>query len=321
MQRFDDLSDIPSDFGPSVVTIGNFDGVHRGHQALLRQVVDVAARRGLTSVALTFDPHPLAVLHPERAPQLIADHATRLERIAALGIDAVLTMPFTRELASLSPEAFVEQVFVESLDAQVVVVGRDTRFGVRNSGNVDTLRELGVRHGFEVIVLDDVVDEGGDGARFSSSVIREHLAGGDVEGAADVLDRMHEVRGVVVRGHQRGRELGFPTANLSAESTGLIPADGVYAGWLVRDALPDSDPEHRMPAAISVGTNPTFDDVPHRTVEAYVLDRDDLDLYDEHVRVEFAHRLRGNTKFESIETLIAQITDDVDRARALLTTP
>lgn len=319
MLRFADLTEIPADFGPSVVTIGNFDGVHRGHQALLGAVVEQARRRGVLSVALTFDPHPVAVLFPERAPQTIADLDTRLERIAATGIDAVLTMQFTHELAAMTPQEFVEQVFVDVLHADAVVVGRDTRFGVRNSGDVGTLRELGAQFGYDVVVLDDVVDAAGDRARFSSSAVRDDLATGEVERAAAILGRLHEVRGTVVRGHQRGRELGFPTANLCRSATGLIPADGVYAGWLVRDDLPESHPDRRMPAAISVGTNPTFDDVPVRTVEAYVLDRDDLYLYDEPVRVQFAHRLRGNTKFDSIETLIHQMGQDVDRARNLLT--
>nr|WP_279672496.1 bifunctional riboflavin kinase/FAD synthetase [Flexivirga meconopsidis] len=308
------LTDLPADFGESVVTIGNFDGVHRGHAALLASVVELARERDARSVAVTFEPHPLKVLFPDRAPTLISSSAERLELLDATGLDAVLVLPFTKELAALTPEEFVREFFVDGLRADAVVVGRDTRFGVNNSGDVDTLRELGAKFGFDVRVLADV----GEGHRLSSTEVRSALTDGDAERAATVLGRPHEVRGEVVLGLQRGRELGFPTANLSPESEGMVPADGVYAGWLVRESLPTADPEHRMPAAISVGTNPTFDDVPQRTVEAYVLDRDDLDLYGETVRVQFVKRLRGNTKFDSIDALIDQMTRDVDAARDLL---
>ncbi|WP_265447406.1 bifunctional riboflavin kinase/FAD synthetase [Flexivirga meconopsidis] len=314
MLRATKLTDLPADFGESVVTIGNFDGVHRGHAALLASVVELARERDARSVAVTFEPHPLKVLFPDRAPTLISSSAERLELLDATGLDAVLVLPFTKELAALTPEEFVREFFVDGLRADAVVVGRDTRFGVNNSGDVDTLRELGAKFGFDVRVLADV----GEGHRLSSTEVRSALTDGDAERAATVLGRPHEVRGEVVLGLQRGRELGFPTANLSPESEGMVPADGVYAGWLVRESLPTADPEHRMPAAISVGTNPTFDDVPQRTVEAYVLDRDDLDLYGETVRVQFVKRLRGNTKFDSIDALIDQMTRDVDAARDLL---
>nr|WP_212756051.1 bifunctional riboflavin kinase/FAD synthetase [Flexivirga aerilata] len=308
------LRDLPADFGESVVTIGNFDGVHRGHAALLASVVELARERGATSVAVTFEPHPLRVLFPDRAPTLISSSTERLELLEATGLDAVLVLPFTTELAALTPEEFVREFFVDGLHATAVVVGRDTRFGVNNSGDVDTLRALGETFGFDVRVLADV----GEGHRISSTEVRSALGDGEVDRAATVLGRPHEVRGEVVMGLQRGRELGFPTANLSPEPEGMVPADGVYAGWLERESLPADDPEHRMPAAISVGTNPTFDDVPQRTVEAYVLDRDDLDLYGETVRVQFVQRLRGNTKFDSIDALIEQMTRDVDAARDLL---
>ncbi|NHN54266.1 bifunctional riboflavin kinase/FAD synthetase [Calidifontibacter sp. DB0510] len=314
MLQLTDLASVPSEVVPSVVTIGNFDGVHLGHGALLDEVVRQARGRSIHAIAVTFDPHPLRVLHPDRAPDQLCDLPTRLERIADHGVDVTLVLPFTLELAAMSPEEFVHAVFVQALGAQAVVVGRDTKFGAKNSGDVDTLRELGQKYGFEVTVLQDVGDDG----RFSSTSVRAHLHEGDIPAAAHVLGRLPEVRGTVVRGHMRGRELGFPTANLSPESTGLVPADGVYGGWLVRDNLPEDHPDHRMPAAISVGTNPTFDDVPERTVEAYVLDRDDLDLYDEHVRVEFVQRLRGNVRFDSIEALIEQMTRDVDICRDLL---
>lgn len=314
--RLTKLTDVPADLGETVVTIGNFDGVHRGHQALLSAVCELATERQARSVAVTFDPHPLQVLRPDHAPRLISPKATRLERLAQTGLDVVLVLGFTNELAAMSPEEFVREVFVDTLHASAVVVGRDTRFGARNAGDVGTLRELGESYGFEVRVVADV----GEDHRLSSTQVREALAGGDVDTADDILGRPHEVRGEVVRGLQRGRELGFPTANLRTDRDcqGFVPADGVYAGWLVREQLAEDDPEYRMPAAISVGTNPTFDDVPERTVEAYVLDRDDLDLYGETVRILFVERLRGNTKFDSIEALITQMTRDVDAARDLL---
>ncbi|GAB3579264.1 bifunctional riboflavin kinase/FAD synthetase [Calidifontibacter terrae] len=312
MLRLNSLDDIPSDLGPTVVAMGNFDGVHRGHQALLAQVVDEAARRSAAPVAVTFDPHPLAFLHPERAPQPIADLQTRLDRIEAAAIAATLVLPFTAELAAMTPREFVQGVFVDRLHVAAVLCGKDTRFGVRNSGDVETLRALGAELGFEVVVLDDV----GEGSRWSSTGVRTALAEGDVTSAAHTLGRPHSVRGTVVHGFERGRELGFPTANLSQDAVGLIPADGIYAGYLWRPALPTSNPDHRMPAAISVGTNPTFDGT-QRTVEAYVLDRTDLDLYDEEVVVEFVERLRGNVRFDGIGPLIEQMNHDVARARLI----
>lgn len=306
------LEDVPADLGPTVVTMGNFDGVHLGHQALLRAAVTQAHQRGARSVAVTFDPHPIAVLRPEQAPEPLADLATRLERIAAMGIDVALVLPFTHELAAMTPEDFVRQVFVARLHAQAVVCGHDTRFGVRNSGDVDTLRHLGAQYGFTVNVLADV----GEGRRFSSTAVRDALREGDVTDAAHVLGRPHSVKGMVVHGFRRGHELGFPTANLEQDSTGMVPADGIYAGYLVRPAVPAGHPDHRMPAAISVGTNPTFDGKA-RTVEAYVIDRTDLDLYDEVVVVEFVRRLRGTVKFDGIAALIEQMTRDVDQAREI----
>ena len=310
MLRLTETSELPSGFGPSVVTIGNFDGVHLGHRTLLGAVVQRARHEGLASVAVTFEPHPLAVLHPERAPVLVSSLRDRLVTMEQIGLDAVVVMPFTLELAAMSPRNFVRTVFVDGLHAHAVVVGRDTRFGARNEGDVDTLRALGTEFGFEVQVQEDV----GEGGRYSSTEVRSDLVAGDVAGASRILGRPHAVTGMVVRGAQRGRELGYPTANLAQDATGFVPADGVYAGWLVRT-------EHngeRLPAAISVGTNPTFDGT-QRTVEAYVLDRTDLDLYDEVVVVEFTDRLRSNIRYDSIEPLIEQMGRDVDRARALLT--
>lgn len=315
MLRLTDPRELPADFGPTVVTLGNFDGVHRGHVAVLETVLEQARARGQRSVAVTFEPHPLAVLHPEKAPDMLMGLEDRLFLLEQRGLDAVVVMPFTRELAAQTPKEFVETTFVDGLRASCVVVGRDTRFGVKNSGDVGTLEELGAEFGFDVIALDDV----GPGVRWSSSQVRSLLADGKVDEAAEVLGRPHCVVGEVVKGFQRGRELGFPTANLSQDAEGVVPADGVYAGWLVRRTRARDDAEYRLPAAISVGTNPTFD-IPLRTVEAYVLDRTDLDLYGETVGIEFVEHLRGNVKFDSIDALIEQMTADVDASRALLVT-
>jgi riboflavin kinase / FMN adenylyltransferase len=311
--RWTNLSQVPAGFGPSVVTLGNFDGVHRGHRAVLGAVVEQARATGARAVAVTFEPHPVAVLHPGRAPQLIAGPEQRLALLEGTGLDAVLVMEFTRELAAWTPEQFVRTVFVEALGARVVVVGKDTRFGVRNSGDVTTLRTLGREHGFEVLTLEDL---GGE-VRWSSSRVRELVAAGDVSGAAEILGRPHRVSGTVVHGDHRGRELGYPTANLGPVVSGLVPADGVYAGWLLRPGLSPGHPDSTMPAAVSIGTNPTFDGTSRR-VEAYVLDRTDLDLYGEDVALEFVERLRPTERYDSVEALLDQMAQDVERCRTVL---
>jgi riboflavin kinase/FMN adenylyltransferase len=322
VQRFTGLDAVPEGFGPSVVTIGNFDGVHRGHQAVLEAVVGSARRRGVPAVAVTFDPHPRAVLRPESAPPVLTTTEDRLRLLEAAGLDAVLLIAFTLEFAQWSPERFVREVFVEALHAAAVVVGRDTRFGHRNSGDLATLCELGERLGFEVEVVEEFGPEQGDadGRRWSSSWARELLAEGDVRAATAILGRPHRVVGVVVHGDHRGRELGYPTANLAQDAVGQIPADGVYAGRLVRPVLPPGAPDAVLPAAISVGTNPTFDGT-QRRVEAYVLDRDDLDLYGERVAFEFVERLRPTVRFDGVEPLIEQMAADVARSRQVLGAP
>jgi riboflavin kinase/FMN adenylyltransferase len=326
VQRWTSLDAVPAGFGPSVVTIGNFDGVHRGHQAVLAAVVQAARARGLPAVAVTFEPHPVAVLFPERAPAVLTAPDHRLELLAATGLDAVLVLEFTLEFAQWSPERFVREVFVEALHAALAVVGRDTRFGHRNSGDVATLRELGAALGFDVETVPEFgAGEGpaGDGAaprRWSSTWVRELLADGEVAAAAEVLGRPHRVTGVVVHGDHRGRGLGYPTANLSRDAVGQVPADGVYAGWLVRPSLPAGAADAVLPAAISVGTNPTFDGL-ERRVEAYVLDRTDLDLYGERVAVEFVERLRPTLRFDGVEALVEQMALDVARCREMLGVP
>jgi riboflavin kinase/FMN adenylyltransferase len=312
VQRWSDLGDVPRGFGPSAVTIGNFDGVHRGHHAVLKLVADRARAAGLRSVAVTFDPHPLAVLYPDRAPEPLSTTEHKLELLGATGLDAVLVMPFTHELALWSPRRFVQEVLVDALGAKEVVVGSDTRFGHRNAGDVDTLRELGAELGFTVQVVADLGREGAE-RRWSSTWIRELITAGDVAGAAEVLGRPHRVTGTVVHGDHRGRELGYPTANLAPDSVGAVPADGVYAGWLVRTAT-----DEKLPAAVSIGTNPTFEGRRDRRVEAYVLGRDDLDLYGEVVAVEFVERLRPTLRFDGIEALCDQMALDVKRCREVL---
>jgi riboflavin kinase/FMN adenylyltransferase len=316
VERWNDLGAVPSDVGPCVVTVGNFDGVHAGHRAVLSRLVERAHAEGARAVAVTFDPHPLQVLHPDRAPELITGLEQRLELVAAVGVDAVLVLPFTLELAQWTPEEFVSRVLVDALHALAVVVGRDSRFGRRNSGDVGTLAMLGERYGFAVEVVDDLAPTGG-ARRWSSSWVRELLAAGDVDAAAGVLGRPHRLTGEVVHGDHRGRELGYPTANLAPHAEGLVPADGVYAGWLLRAELPADAPDRLLPAAVSIGTNPTFDGTGRR-VEAYVLDRTDLDLYGETVTLELVGRLRPTLRFDDVQALVDQMALDVEQCRHLL---
>jgi riboflavin kinase/FMN adenylyltransferase len=316
VQRWSDLAEVPPGFGPSVVTLGNFDGVHAGHRVVLGRVVEAARAAGAQAVAVTFDPHPLQVLQPDRAPEQITGLEQRLALMAATGIDAVLVMEFTRELAQWSPERFVEEVFVGALGAVAVVVGHDTRFGHRNSGDVGTLAALGAAHGFVVEVVDDLEPESAS-RRSSSSWTRELLAAGDVAAAATLLGRPHRLTAEVVHGDHRGRELGYPTANLAPHVDGLVPADGVYAGWMLRSTLPEDAPDRLLPAAVSIGTNPTFDGL-ERRVEAHVLDRTDLDLYGETVSLELVSRLRPTVRFDGIPALVEQMERDVEQCRQLL---
>lgn len=310
---FRDPGDVPADFGRSAVAIGKFDGVHAGHRAVIERLKADAAASGARAVAVTFDRNPLALLRPEICPENVVSVERKLELLGELGLDATLLLTFDRELASRTPVEFVEEILVDALHVSTVLVGRDFRFGHKGAGTPDLLRELGPQYGFTVDVVEDVYVEGSE-RRVSSSWIRELLAAGDVRKAEVVLGRPVDVRGEVVHGLKRGRELGFPTANLSASVDALVPADGVYAGWLI-----DHDTDVRYPAAVSVGTNPTFDDVLVRQVEAHVLDEDSLDLYGHDVTVEFTERLRGMVAFEGIEALMAQMSADVVAARVLLT--
>ncbi|MGW3635933.1 bifunctional riboflavin kinase/FAD synthetase [Streptomyces sp. NPDC005122] len=311
MQRWRGLEDIPQDWGRSVVTIGSYDGVHRGHQLIISHAVDRARELGVPSVVVTFDPHPSEVVRPGSHPPLLAPHHRRAELMAGLGVDALLILPFTTEFSKLSPAEFVAKVLVDKLHAKAVVEGPNFRFGHKAAGNVDFLREQGKTYDFEVEVVElSVSGAAGGGEPFSSTMTRRLVAEGDVEGAREILGRPHRVEGIVVRGAQRGRELGFPTANVETLPHTAIPADGVYAGWLhVGDEA--------MPAAISVGTNPQFDGT-ERTVEAYAIDRVGLDLYGLHVAVDFLAFVRGQARFESIEALLEAIADDVKRSMELI---
>jgi riboflavin kinase/FMN adenylyltransferase len=331
VQCWTDLADVPTGYGPSVVTIGNFDGVHRGHVGVLERMVGDARAVGARAVAVTFSPHPSQVHRPDTAPPLLTGDADRLELLAMTGLDAVLLLEYTLAFARQSAEEFVVRYLVEGLAARTVVVGHDVRFGRDNAGDLTTMIELGRTYGFTVEVIDDVAPTAiaatpapgvAPHRRWSSTWVRELLEVGDVAGAARVLGRPHRMRGIVVHGDARGRELGFPTANLAQDATGMVPADGVYAGWLRprrAPGAPASAATDVLPAAISVGTNPTFEGV-QRRVEAYVLDRSDLELYDREVVLEFVATLRPTVRFDSIDALVAQMRLDVERVRALLAT-
>ncbi|MCD2496781.1 MULTISPECIES: bifunctional riboflavin kinase/FAD synthetase [Microbacterium] len=308
---FSDPAEIPDGFGPSVVAIGKFDGVHTGHRRVLERARADAERLGAKVVAVTFDRNPLATIRPELCPNELVSLGQKIDLLAGTGLDAAVVLRFDEEMSHVSAEDFVREILVGALGAVVVLLGTDFRFGHRGAGDAQLLERMGAELGFTTDVVDDVV-VAGEERRVSSSWIRELLSAGDVARAAQLLGRPHRVEGEVVHGLKRGRELGFPTANLSPQSQGDVPADGVYAGWLV---TPDGV-HHK--SAISVGVNPTFDDVEFRQVEAYVLDETGLDLYGQHVVVEFVDRIRGMVAFQGIPALIEQMTDDVARTRVIL---
>ncbi len=304
------IEEVPAELGRTVVTVGNFDGVHLGHQHVIRRACEVAAERQVdTVVAVTFDPHPFAVLRPEHAPLILTSISDRIELLGAAGANAVLVLPFDRDVAGWSPEEFIDRVLVGALHAAAVVVGANFRFGNKAAGDVSLLEEAGRSGDFTVV---GVALDGGPQV-WSSTYVRTCLAAGDVEGAAEALGRPLSVRGVVVEGDHRGRELGFPTANLPTSEMAAVPADGVYAGRLRR-----LDTGEVFPAAVSVGTNPTFDGTRERRVESYALDRTDLELYGVEVEVAFVARLRGMERFAGVDELIEQMGRDVQRTRELV---
>ncbi|AMM21120.1 bifunctional riboflavin kinase/FMN adenylyltransferase [Frondihabitans sp. PAMC 28766] len=313
MDFFTSPADVSEGFGPSAVTIGKFDGVHLGHRAVIADLERTARDRDLVSAVVTFDRHPLSILRPDAVPVALTSNQQKRELLEQTGVEATLMLTFDHHLQSLSPEEFVDTILVDTLQAEVVLVGTDFRFGVRGSGTIETLRELGAHRGFEVRIVPDVVLDSppGDGTRrVSSSWVRELLDEGRIADATVLLGRRPAVRGVVVHGERRGRELGFPTANLEPRSEGFVPADGIYAARVtVGGEVYDS--------AVSVGNNPTFDGVPEKQVEAHLLDVKP-DLYGKEVTVYFHDWIRGNVKFEGLDALVVQIANDVEAVRQLL---
>ena len=307
MLLFESPSAMPNDFGPSAVSIGKFDGMHAGHRRVITELRTVAAAEALRSVAVTFDRNPLSVLRPEVCPAPLLSNAQKIELLDQTGLDATLMLEFTAARASQPPEQFVREVLVDTLHARVLLVGADFRFGSRGAGDVALLEKLGEEHGFRVQRIDDVVD----GARRASSTwIRELLDAGQIAEATRLLERPPSIRARVVGGHRRGRELGYPTANLSHDVEGFVPADGVYAAYLVVDG-------ERYGAAVSVGNNPTFEGIADKTVEAHALDQS-FDLYGSLVGLEFIEYIRPMNKFPNAEALVTQMHADELRIRSVL---
>ncbi len=314
MQVINDAATAPFPRERTVLTIGAYDGLHRGHQAVIAQVRALAEARGARSAVVTFDRHPAMIVRPESAPQLLTDHVQRLELLEATGIDAAVVLPFDERQAEESAQDFIERVLVNCLNAECVVVGDDFHFGRNREGNVALLRELGETFGFEVepVVLvsrSDGVDE-----PVSSTAIRRALAGGNVSLAAEMLGRPFEARGVVVQGDQRGRLLGFPTANVEVSNRVCFPADGVYAGVYER---PDGSSH---PCAINLGRRPTFyEHADSSLLEAHLIDFEG-DLYGEAARIRFVGFLRSERKFEGIDALVEQLKQDIEHARQVTAT-
>ena len=296
----------------AVITIGAYDGVHLGHRAVIEQVRRRAAEIGAKSVVVTFDRHPASVVRPESAPRLLTSSDQKMELLASTGIDAVVVVPFDTEQAAESPESFVDRVLVQCLGTRVIVVGEDFHFGRHRDGNVDLLRKIGLDEGFDVEPLELVGRGDGIDEPVSSTAIRRALAGGDVSRANEMLGQSFEVRGSVQQGDQRGRLLGFPTANVEVSSRICLPADGVYAGWYER---PNGEVHE---CAINIGRRPTFyEHAETSLLEAHLLDFDG-DLYGETARVRFVHFLRSERKFDGIDALIDQLRADIESARTLL---
>lgn len=286
----------------SIVVIGNFDGVHKGHQQILNRAKALAGDEKI--IALTFDPHPVSIFAPERAPSLLTILTDKIELLKIHNADQVAVIKFTKEFAAMSPEDFVNKVLVEQLKASKVIVGENFTYGYKAEGNVDSLK---AHTEFETIVLDLQTD---DADAISSTRIRKAIVNGEVESAREMLSRPHRLDGIVVHGEKRGREIGYPTANLGNLDNQTIPADGVYAGWLTVGI-------DRWSAAISIGTNPTFEGVRGRQVEAYALDQTGLDLYTKAATIEFGWRLRDTLKFDGLEPLLQQMAKDCQEARRL----
>lgn len=312
MQLYRSLDAIPADFGPSAVAVGKFDGLHLGHRAMFRQMREHCAAGGLVPTVLTFDRNPLATVRPDVAPPMLASPAQRSELLDDAQLAAELMMAFTPEFAALTPEQFVTRVLVDALHVKVVFAGADFRFGDKGSGDLAALRDFGERFGFDVVVIDDLLldDDTGTPRRVSSTWVRDLIAAGRVREAAVLLGHPPTVRSTVVTGEQRGRELGYPTANLDPAVEGMLPLDGVYAAWATVEG-------QRYGAAVSIGNNPTFDGIPQHQVEAHLLDQS-IDLYGKTIELGFVDYIRPMQKFDGVDALVAQLQADEQRIRAVL---
>ena len=312
MEIIRDLAWSPTLEQGSVVTVGEYDGVHRGHRTIVSEMHRLAAERGCATAVVTFDRHPATIVRPESAPLLLCDLDHKLELLAETGVDYTLVVEFTPEQAAVPAEVFARQVLVDCLQARAVVVGADFHFGKGRRGNVETLGAVGEEFGYEVLGLPLVKHLTGEGEVISSTSIRAALSDGDVEKAHRLLGRPFEVRGVVTPGDRRGRTIGFPTANIPTTSDLQVPADGVYAAWYIREDGKE------YPAAVNIGKRPTFyDDVDKSLIEAHLIGFRG-DLYGESAKIRFVRRLRGERKFEGIEPLKEQLVKDVADASKCL---
>jgi riboflavin kinase/FMN adenylyltransferase len=309
VERWRGVEGIPTKWGRCVVTIGVFDGVHLGHQQIIKHAVERAAQLKVPSVVLTFDPHPIEVIRPGSHPPMLTGQRYKADLVEELGVDVFCVLPFTLDFMRLTAQEFVHEVLVERLHVSSVVVGENFRFGHGGKGTVASLTEDGRRFGFSVVPFPL---QGTSQTTWSSTYVRSCVAAGDIASANEALGREHRIHGVVVRGDQRGRDIGYPTANLEPLPWSAVPADGIYAGRLARG-------KELLPAAISIGTNPTFAGA-ERRVEAFVLDFEG-DLYGEHVGLCFTARLRDTLRFDGVEPLVAQMAIDVERTRELVSHP
>lgn len=307
MEIYRSIAELTEGVGQTAVTIGKFDCLHLGHQNLLSDLVNISEEHMLVPTAITFDRHPNQVLRPEQTKLPILGVSQKREALERAGIEILVELEFTEELANLTPEEFVTTYLVSGLDARFVIVGEGFRFGKQGAGNCSDLRELGKRYGFSFKEQPPLTF---DGRVISTTWVRELLDSGSVSEAAKLLGRTHQVKGVIEHGLKIGRKIGFPTANMARDAEGYLPVDGVYAGWLVTE-------DARYPAAHSVGINETFQAVP-RLVESHVLDRDDLDLYDQVVTLEFVDFVRPSAKFDGVDSLVAQIHLDLEQVRKQL---
>lgn len=304
--------DVSSINGAHAVTIGAYDGVHRGHLSVIRQAQAIADRNNAKSAVVTFEPHPAYVLRPENAPALLTDLEHKLELLEAAGVETVVVVPFDQARSAETPEEFAQSILVHCLQAKAVVVGSDFHFGANRAGNVEVLAMLGKELGFDVEGIDLLRRDDGRIESVSSTAVRRALAGGEIRTANGLLGRNHELRGIVVEGDQRGRTIGFPTANVAVKPEMAMPADAVYAAWYIH---PDGE---RRAAAVNVGKRPTFyQDAEHSLVEAHVIDFEG-ELYGEQARVEFVELIRSEQRFDGIDALKAQLELDIERARTIL---